>query len=126
MAKKEESELFVGIEGHKEMRKQLLGSAKIAINNLQGYEHVNTLRTEKIKYIFELRRLGEELAVLNRKLKQALPKTTAKIKHRGAKKVKEAKKQEEVAPPKAPEVESEKLAALEDELSKVEEKLSGL
>ena len=113
-----DTDLFVGIQDPRTVRFELLGSAKLVINNLQDYERVSEIREEKIKYLFELRRIVEEVTILNRKLKQALPKTSARTKQGQPTAV-----ARDVM--RTPQLRG-KLQELEDELARVEEKLSGL
>ena len=115
------------------MRKELLMGARDVLTSLKRYEVQREIRRAKVESLFELRTVMEELMVLNRKLRQALPKTTIKAEvvrpqpkkpsaphpaHKGA----APKKKEEAAPPK----QKDQLETLQDAMARVEEQLRDL
>ena len=123
---KEEEPLYVGILDPVDLRKDLLNSSKVLITSLRKYETFNTIREGKEAKFAELRKIIREIEILNRRLKQILPKTHLKPK------MKEEEPAEPLMPirkiverPVMPRIIKEKtrLAELEDELAKVEEKL---
>jgi len=108
---------FVGIGDPIEMRKDLLTSSKNLIDSLKRYEVYKTIKEDKLNYMMELKRVFDELLVLNKKLRNKMPKTPMKA----PKMTKESK-----APKKADKKEKTQIAVLETELSKIEEKLGKL
>jgi hypothetical protein len=121
----EEEPLFVGIPNPQGVRKELLTSVKAVINDLQRYEQLTEPKSEKAKYVLELRRVMQELSVLNRKVKEMLPSTSKKPSSRvmvaGSMPMRRAPIQD-VGVSRLEE-EKGKLRALEEQLAKVEEKL---
>lgn len=67
---------YVGIENPTETRRQLLTSTKQIVNSLREYETFRQIRAQKLKTIMELKRVSDELIVLNKKLKTKLPSKT--------------------------------------------------
>ena len=121
----EEEPLYVGIEDQTGVRKQLLFSSRKVITALQKYEKLKDLQRQQVEETFEFRKIIEEIAVLNRKLKNELPKTRMrappKAKPKAAPKSAAKKKVKTLKPrPKS------KLDVLEEELGKIESKLSRL
>ena len=119
--------LFVGVPNPKLVRKEILTSVKTVINDLQRYEQLAAPKNEKVQFWFELKRVMQEIVVLNRKLKDMMPVS--------AKKPRSAM---EASAPSAARMSAEgiaesrldsergKLRALEDQLARVEEKLDTL
>jgi hypothetical protein len=121
----EEEPLFVGIPNPQSVRKELLTSVKAVINDLQRYEQLTEPKKDKIKYVLELRRVMQEISVLNRKIKELMPSTAKKPRPGEAAPVRYAapapsRKEIDVS---RLEQERGKLRALEAQLAKVEEKL---
>ncbi len=111
-----EESMYVGLIDPVDLRKDLLNSSKIIISSLRKYEAFQQLRAEKETRVSELRKSVREINILIKRLKQMLPETAAGP-----------------ADISVPEMRSEaiigektKLADLEDELAKVEEKLMGM
>lgn len=102
--------LYAGIAQPTELRRELLNSTKMVIDALRRFERINIIKEQKIKFIVELKKIMKEISSLNRKLKQSLPKTTVKPRPVSEKIIEE----------------KTKLADLEDELVRVEEKLQSL
>jgi hypothetical protein len=111
----EEEPLYVGVPDPFDLRKGLLTSSKDIITSLKRYEKFIEIKREKMKHTLEIVKIMKEISSLTRKLKQAMPKTR-------------------VRPRIRPEVpfssriieEKTKLAELEDELVRVDEKLGKL
>jgi len=114
-AVKEEA-FFVGIKDPVEIRKELLLGSKDIIASLRKYDRFSAFREEKQKYSEQLKRVMDEILVLNKRLRTHLPKTPLK----GPAMPKPAAKP--VQKPKA----KDKLDILEQELSKVEARLKSL
>lgn len=116
------SELFfVGIKDPLEIRKELLTSSKNLIDALRRYEKYKIIRETKTAHIIELKRVFDELLILNKKLRGKLPKVPIKAPQLGETKIEQKKVKTAVK-----EVPKSKLDVLEQELSKIEEKLGSL
>lgn len=109
----------------KTVRSSLLNNAKLIVECLKGFNSLKDIRAEKIKYLFELRRLVEELSVLNKKLKEKFPKTSAKPGDVVPGKI-VIKKGEKIIREDVLSSEKNRIQILEEELSKIESKLSSL
>lgn len=113
----EKQDLFyVGIGGPVDIRKDLLTSSKVLLGGLKRYEDYQQLRDKKFELLGDLKRVFDELLVLNRKFRSKLPR------------IPEEKPQPErrkVAPKKEHPVKSH-LDVLEDELRKIEKRLESL
>jgi hypothetical protein len=86
---------------------------------LKRYEITRDLRTNKIEYIVELKRVFDEILVLNRKLRTKLPKVPE---HPTLDDVPKSTKKVKNAPANI----RTHMDILEDELAKIEERLEGL
>ena len=130
MKKKEivEEVYYVGIREPVELRKEMLLSSRSVIQSLKKYELFKELRKEKLSYTYELRRVMEELAVLNKRLRRYLPAS----KMRAAELTQEKKVTQQTPPParvKAKQLLEEprtRLELLEGELDKIEDQLDKL
>jgi len=120
--KKEES-YFVGVSDPIEVRRNILESSKNMIHVLQKYERFKTLREKKIENITRLNQTIKEINTLISKLKAELPKPPKRKKA-----FKEEKEEEVKGKPteRKPTKEKSELEKLEEELNKVEEKLTHL
>ena len=103
---------YVGVKEPALLRKTILLSARDVISSLKNYEVYKDISREKTKTVFELRRVGEELVVLNRKLRQAFPKTKLPQKKAAGKPLEKKT--------------ISKLQDLEKALDKIEGKLKGM
>lgn len=112
----EDQLFYVGIPDNVEIRKELLTSSKNLLDGLKRYERYKNIKEQKVAYIVELKRVFDELLVLNRKLRTKLPKTV------GTPPPAELKTSKH----KKPKAKKSHLDALEDELSKIEERLESL
>ncbi|MBW2983660.1 hypothetical protein KY361_00940 [Candidatus Woesearchaeota archaeon] len=125
---KGENVFFVGIKDPDDLRRNVLETARGAIQTLQLFEKFRNIRDEKIKAINQLKSDLREVTRLVSKLKTALPKAKLRVKlheHERLKggKAKRKKKPKEVVVEGAAKGELEKL---EEELSAIEGKLGGL
>ena len=108
---------YASIPEPTEFRKDVLLSQKAIIDSLKKYEHIKALRAEKEMRIAELKKMLGSLKVIAGKMKAALPA--------GAVLRKETKKAGSPVRKEATQRKS-KMQVLEDELGKIENKLSGL
>ena len=114
---------FVGIRNPVNVRRLLLNSSKDVLDSLKDYEDFENLKAEKEKYVVELKRVMDEMLVLNRKLKKHLPKTPL---HAPPKYEKIARKRSKKAPKTKMSKVASKMDLLESELEKVESRLKAL
>lgn len=101
---------YVGIKEPVELRRSLLESSKLVIQNLQKYEKIRGIREEKLKQTEELKNLLAEIKRLNNKLKAAFPRMVPR----------------EIPAEKKAKKEPDEIRVLEQELSEVEEELRRL
>jgi len=111
---------YVGIRDPVEIRKELLTSSKNVIDSLRRYERYHELKEMKLQHVMRLKRVFDELLVLNKKLRGKLPKVPIRMPtiENGAERSMKAPTR------KAPS--HTKLDVLEDELSKIEQRLGSL
>ncbi len=115
---------FVGIKNPINARRLLLNSSKDILDALKDYESFENLKQEKAKYVIELKRILDEVTVLNRKLKTHLPKTPLQAPPKAAR---IARRRKEISSKKTKMAKvASKMDLLESELSKVEDRLKGL
>lgn len=107
--------LYVGVPDPFSLRKGLLNSSKDILNSLKRYEKFELIRKEKNNHTFEIVKIMKEINSLVKKLKETMPRTTARL-----------KEAEKVPVENKIITEKTKLAALESELVKVEEKLRSM
>ena len=115
---------FVGIKNPINARRLLLNSSKDILDALKDYESFENFKQEKAKYIIELKRILDEITVLNRKLKTHLPKTPLQAPPKAAR-IARRRKETPSKKTKMAKIAS-KMDLLESELSKVEDRLKGL
>lgn len=128
----DEQLFFVGIREHQTVRKDLLQSSKMLLDSLKRHELYRRVKEDKLRAVNDLKRVFDELLVLNKKFRGKLPKVPVKVpdvpmreeaqsrvQAKGAKSV--PLKQERLQP-----VNKSKLDLLEEELAKVEARLGGL
>jgi hypothetical protein len=120
----EEELFFVGIRDPIELRKELLTSSKNLIDSLRRYEAFKDLKEEKLQHIIELKRVFDELLVLNRKVRNHLPRIPVKVPtlNEMQRETRPASK----ASGKAVKMARNKIDVLEQELAKIEERLGSL
>lgn len=119
----EEELFFVGIRDPIELRKELLTSSKNLIDSLRRYEAFKDLKEEKLRHILELKRVFDELLVLNRKLRNHLPRIPMKVP--ALREMREGTKPTRIVG-KPAKIGKNKIDVLEEELAKIEERLGGL
>jgi hypothetical protein len=118
-------EFFVGLHNSLDVRRNILESSRDMIHTLQSYQKISEVREEKFRRVQQFKTVMEELKLLTNKLNKALPKVQIKEVETRAKETFEKKQ-------RAPKVEvSSKssisdLEKLEEELSKIEGRLSRL
>lgn len=112
----EEEPLYVGITEPVDIRKDLLNSSRTILSSLKRYEDIVSIKKEKEKIIREIKKNLKEIAVLDKKLKQHMPKPFPAA----------ASAPKPEAPQSTMIGEKTRLAELEDELARVEEKLMGM
>ena len=128
----EEELLYVHIENPLQLRRSLLTGSKNALDLLRKGEHLRQLRTQKEQAQAELHHTFEELIVLNKKLRSAMPKapTPAPIPVPPPAPIVQPKKElpplPETPPTPPPHKVKSKIELLEDELANIEHKLSAL
>ncbi|MBD3303669.1 hypothetical protein GF343_00860 [Candidatus Woesearchaeota archaeon] len=118
------NKFFVGIKNPVKTRRLLLNSSKDVLDALKDFENFENLKQGKAKHITELKKVLDEIMVLNKKLKSHLPKSPAKSlpkparasKKKGKKKMPETKMKDVAS----------KMDIIESELARVEERLQGL
>ena len=74
----EQDLFFVGIRDSVELRKELLLSSKNVLDSLRKYEQYKVIKDQKFQYVAELKRVFDELLVLNKKLRGKMPKVPGK------------------------------------------------
>lgn len=115
----EQDVFYVGVSDPAGLRRDCLLGGKALLDILKRYEVSKELRENKLEYIYELKRVFDEILVLNRKLRTKLPKVpeapAIDDKERPA-----AKKLPKKAPVRT------HMDILEDELAKIEERLEAL
>ncbi len=78
MVNKVQDVFYVGINEPSELRKEILESSKVVIEDLKKYEKVRLLRESKNKEVARLKKIIKEIDNSFNKLKLLLPKTTLK------------------------------------------------
>ena len=116
----EEELFFVGIRDPIEIRKELLTSSKNLIDSLRKFEQYKDIKEEKSQHIMELKRVFDEILVLNKKLRNHLPRTPLKVPPTIT------RTEKIVVKGKPVKLAQNKIDVLEQELAKIEERLSGL
>ena len=118
----EEETFFVGIPDHVEVRKELLTSSKNLLDSLKRHETYVRIKNDKLRAMVDLKRVFDELLLLNKKLRGRLPKVPVKIPAEAPVETPELKEFR----PHIERAAKSKLDVLEEELAKVEQRLSSL
>jgi len=118
------NKFFVGIKNPVNARRLLLNSSKDVLDALKDLENFEVLKQEKSKHIVELKKVLDEIIVLNKKLKSHLPKSPVKSLPKPARATRK-KKDKRIPKTQMKDVAS-KMDILESELARVEERLQGL
>ncbi|MBI4141950.1 hypothetical protein HY484_03435 [Candidatus Woesearchaeota archaeon] len=116
---KDSSDVFVGIRNLSVIRKDLLTASKDILRVLRNHDEYRKLRTEKLQNVVKLYKVMTEIASLNRKMKNMLPKIA--LEDDGSIVAETDSKVSVVRRPT-----KSKLDILEDELAVIEERLSAL
>ena len=117
---------YVGIKDPVEVRRELLMSSRGLIHSLKRYESFKEIRKEKLNYVYELRRVSEEIAVLNQKLRRKLPASKIRALEIFQDKKVEEKETPQVRVKEVMRKEKTRLEELETELDKIEDRLNDL
>lgn len=115
---KEQELLYVQVSDPNSVRRDVLTSVKDVLGSLKRYEHFMGIRQQKEEAVRKLKRVVDELAVLNRKLRSALPKAPGIP-------VPAREKEEEMPGHRVVRAKS-KLELLEHELADIESRLGSL
>jgi polyhydroxyalkanoate synthesis regulator phasin len=118
----EEELFFVGIRDPIELRKELLTSSKNLIDSLRRYEAYKDIKEEKLQHVMELKHVFDELLVLNKKLRNRLPRIPIKT----PPVMREMPEPRQIQKGKPVKLTRNKIDVLEEELSKIEERLGSL
>jgi hypothetical protein len=116
----EDELFFVGIRDPIELRKELLTSSKNLIDSLRRYEAYKDVKEEKLQNIMGLKRVFDELLVLNKKLRNKLPQIPIKASPTIMREERASVKGKPIK------MSRNKIDVLEDELAKIEERLGSL
>lgn len=122
-----EKEFYVKVEDYTNLRADILKCSKDIISVLKDYGRINTIRTEKIEKIIELKRVMSDIKKLNDALSQKIPKD--KVTVPGEKKriyARPVKKEKEVVQEIQGPEENPEVNVLEQELREIEERLNKL
>ncbi|MEK6874995.1 MAG: hypothetical protein AABX52_04575 [Nanoarchaeota archaeon] len=118
----EQNPLYVGVPNPSLIRREILLSIKEIIGSLKSYDQIGLLRQEKHELTNEYKRIAEEIIVLNKRLKNAMPK--APLKAAPATQVKKIIEDRRATAQQK--TEPDKVTVLETELAKIEAELKGL
>jgi len=120
-----QEEFFVGLHNSIDVRRNILESSRDMIHTLQSYQKISEIRAEKFKRIEQFKTVMEELKLLTNKLNKALPKVQVKEVEIRAKETFDKKPRLSKADVLSKSSISD-LEKLEEELSKIEGRLSRL
>jgi len=132
MKQPDQNLLFVEIKDPSATRRDVLLSTKDVLDALKRYEEYKATKAEKQKTLDQLKKVVDDLLVLNRKLRSKMPKAPVKIPDltlRTRQEPRSAREREEkiitgptpiAARPKS------KLDVLQEELEKIESRLGAL
>ena len=110
----ENNAFYVGVTDPVQLRRLLLECSKQILQSLQDYETLQNIREEKIKLVIELRHMIKEIYNLNSRLNNVMPKAQLRASR---------EERPELEIPSSGKRHKE-LESFEDELSKIEQKLS--
>ncbi len=128
----DEQLFFVGIREHQTVRKDLLQSSKMLLDSLKRHELYRRVKEDKLRAVNDLKRVFDELLILNKKFRGKLPKVPVKVPDvpmREEPRPQALPKGAKSSPLKQEKLQSSsksKLDLLEEELAKVEARLGGL
>ena len=111
---------YAAVHEPRDLRRDLLMSQKSILDSLKKYEHVRAIRAEKEMRILELKKMLSALRIVTGQLKSRLPANAIKAR------VPEMKPAPSAPAKKEAQQRKTKLQVLEDELAKIEAKLSSI
>ena len=123
--KKEPELLFVELREPASIRRDVLMATKDVLDSLKRYEEYKATKAEKMKALAELKHVVDDLLSLNRRLRSKMPKAPIKVSELTREKEEMVERDftgpsPSVARPKS------KLDVLQEELEKIESRLSAL
>jgi hypothetical protein len=117
---------YAGVHGPRQLRKDVLVTQKAILDCLKKFEHIRALRQEKELRTLELKKMLNALRVISGQLKTKLPANAIKVAPKKAPEMHEFHAPKKQVVRKAPVRQKSKLELLEDELAKIESKLSSI
>lgn len=126
--KQAENVLFVELKEPSATRRDVLMSTKDVLDALKKYEEYKSIKAEKMTVLSQLKRVADDLLVLNRKLRAKLPKAPIQIPGFTIRAREREEKEEPFITGPAPHLArpKSKLDILQEELEKIESRLSAL
>lgn len=121
---KQKEVLFVGVQDPVSTRKNTLLAIKGLLEALKQYESYKALKEKKRGMVLELARVFDSLLVLNKKLRNRLPK--ASLPETSITREKEEKEESITGPAPVLARPRSQLDVLQEELEKIDERLSAL
>jgi len=125
MKKQEPDLLFVELKEPGAMRRDVLMATKDVLDCLKRYEEFKMLKAEKQVALDKLNRIVDDLQSLNRRLRNKMPRTPVTVKESAWEREGMVEKIKTGSLPSAARPKS-KLDVLQEELSKIEERLGAL
>jgi hypothetical protein len=120
-------EFFVGLHNAMDVRRNMLESSRDMIHTLQSYQKITEIRQEKMKRVAQFKTISEEIKMLVNKLNKSLPKVQVKeIEVRAKETFDKLPKKESRTEFSRTGSEKSDLEKLEEELAKIEGRLSKL
>jgi hypothetical protein len=118
--------IFVGVRNQRELRKNLLESSRLVLQDLKKYQDFKAIKTKKAEKISSLKLSIKEIKRLISKLKLSIPKIEEFKEQK-----KERPQNKQLKLKEEPKKETQKKArteldVLEDELKRIETKLSSM
>lgn len=122
----DEELFYVGIPDATGVRKELLTSSKNLLDSLKKYDLYQRVKMDKVRVIADLKRVFDELLLLNKKLRSKMPKVPVKVPDVGLPGREEPPSRELRTRELSKPVSKSKLDILEEELAKIESRLGSL
>jgi hypothetical protein len=123
---KEHHSFYAGVHEPRELRRDTLLAQKSIIDSLKKFEQLRAIRSEKELRMLELKKILNVLRVIAGGLKSKLPATAMKFKPQPVMSAPKSAAPARTARAKPAVVHKTKLQLLEEELSKIESKLSSI
>ncbi len=79
MKQAEQDLLFVELKDPAGLRRDVLMSTKDVLDSLKRFEEYKVIKAAKMQVLFELKRVIDDIAALNRKLRNKLPKASIAV-----------------------------------------------